>query len=79
MDRRLRSNLASYILGDIRELNLVGNPILLATLHEVTQASRELIECLRRDSTETELSESLTKKTEAAARWKKVTGEKWTL
>ena len=79
MDKRLRSNLASYILGDIRELNIVGNPILLATLHEVTQASRELIECLRRDSSETEISESLAKKKEAAARWMRVTGEKWIL
>lgn len=79
MDKRLRSNLASYILGDIRELNIVGNPILLATLHEVTQASRELIECLRRDSSETEISESLAKKKEAAARWTRVTGEKWIL
>lgn len=79
MDNRLRSNLASYILGDIRELNLVGNPILLATLHEVTQASRELVECLRRDSSETEIAESIDRKKMAAIRWKRLTGERWPL
>ena len=79
MDKRLRSTLASYILGETRELNIVGNPILLATLHEVTQASRELLECLRRDSSETEIAESLTRKTEAAKRWKRVTGRNWDL
>lgn len=79
MDRKLRSNIANYILGNTRELQLVGNPLLLATLHEVTQASRELLECLRRDSSENEIAESIGKKKAAAKRWENLTGNKWDL
>ena len=79
MDRKLRSNIANYILGNTRELKIVGNPLLLATLHEVTQASRELLECLRSDSSETEIVESVARKKEAARRWEAFTGRKWDL
>jgi DNA-directed RNA polymerase specialized sigma subunit len=79
MDRKLRSNIANYILGNTRELQFVGNPLLLATLHEVTQASRELLECLRRDSSETEIAESIGRKKTAVRRWENLTGSKWDL
>lgn len=79
MDRKLRSNIANYILGNTRELKIVGNPLLLATLHEVTQASRELLECLRSDSSETEIVESVARKKEAARRLEAFTGRKWDL
>ena len=79
MDRKLRSNLANYILGNTQELQVVGNPLLLATLYEVTQASRELLECLRRDSSETEIATAVQRKRDASMRWKKFTGVNWSL
>jgi hypothetical protein len=79
MDRKLRSNLANYILGNTQELQVVGNPLLLATLYEVTQASRELLECLRRESSETEIANAIQKKKDASTRWKKFTGDTWSL
>ena len=79
MEPELKKSILEYVLGKRKKLEISGPPRLVATLYEAIESSRNLLEDLRKGVSQKILKESLDKKQKAAARYKKITGEDWSV
>ena len=77
MDNNLKIALAEYISGNRKTLEVHGNRVLLVTLYEATESSRELLASLREGKDEDRVIRLMERRKLAMKRWKNVTGESW--
>jgi hypothetical protein len=76
MDKRLKRQLAEFILGERKELELYGNPQTLALFHEAAMSSRELVLALESGNPEV-VNSALCRKREAVRMFEQNTGKRW--
>jgi hypothetical protein len=77
MDNKLKTALAEYIRGNRETLEIHGNRVLLVTLYEAAESSRELLASLREGKDEENVLRLMERRKAAMKRWKNVTGESW--
>lgn len=79
MEPELKKSIIEYVLGKRKQLEISGPPRLIAVLHEAIESSRNLLSNLRNGVNSDTLKELIEKRQKAIKRYKKVTGEDWSV
>lgn len=77
MQPEIKKSILEYVLGKRRELEIVGPPIVVATVHEAAESSALLLRALREERDAATVRALMERRQIAAARFKRVTGEDW--
>jgi len=77
MQPELKKSILEYVLGARRELEIVGPPIVVATIYEAAESSSSLLRALREENDANTIYKLIERRRKAADRFKKVTGEDW--
>jgi hypothetical protein len=77
MQPELKKPILEYVLGSRRELEIVGPPIVVATIYEAAESSMRLLQALREERDAQTVRSLMERRKSAAARFKRVTGEDW--
>lgn len=79
MQPEIKKSILEYVLGTRRELEIVGPPIIVATIYEAANSSSELLRALREEKDPQTIRKLMERRKVAAIRFKRVTGEDWDL
>lgn len=77
MQPEIKKSILEYVLGTRRELEIVGPPVVVATIYEAANSSSELLRALREEEDPKTIRKLMERRKVAAARFKRVTGEDW--
>jgi hypothetical protein len=77
MQPELKKSILEYVLGERKELELVGPPALIATIYEAVESASLLLRALREEKNEEAIQALMKRRKSAANRFKKLTGEDW--
>ena len=77
MQPEIKKSILEYVLGTRRELEIVGPPVVVATIYEAANSSSELLRALREEKDPKTIRKLMERRKVAAARFKRVTGEDW--
>jgi hypothetical protein len=77
MQPELKKSILEYVLGERKELELVGPPALVATIYEAADSASSLLCALREEKNEETIKSLMKRRLNAANRFKKLTGEDW--
>jgi len=77
MQPEIKKSILEYVLGTRRELEIVGPPIVVATIYEAAESSSALLRALREERDAQTVKGLMERRKVAAERFKRVTGEDW--
>jgi hypothetical protein len=77
MQPEIKKSILEYVLGTRRELEIVGPPIVVATIYEAAESSSALLRALREERDAKTVRRLMERRKVAAERFKRVTGEDW--
>jgi len=77
MQPEIKKSILEYVLGTRRELEIVGPPIVVATIYEAAESSSALLRALREERDAKTVRGLMERRKIAAERFKRVTGEDW--
>jgi len=77
MQPEIKKSILEYVLGTRRELEIVGPPIVVATIYEAAESSSALLRALREELDAKTVRGLMERRKIAAERFKRVTGEDW--
>ena len=77
MQPELKKPILEYVLGQRKKLEIVGPPIVIATIYEAAESSALLLSALREEKDAETVRSLMDRRKTAALRFKKITGEDW--
>jgi len=77
MQPELKKPILEYVLGQRKKLEIVGPPIVIATIYEAAESSALLLSALREEKDAKTVRSLMDRRKTAALRFKKITGEDW--
>jgi hypothetical protein len=77
MQPEIKKSILEFVLGKRKELEIVGPPALVATIHEAADSSAQLLRALREELGSSTIRQLMDRRRIAAERFKRLTGEDW--